>query len=105
MVTVAGCVPVVGGVLLSMIARALQVKLEPNLCLKQPTCETTHANTTESLLSLMLFAHTGDEVYNYFEPEMDWHPFSVMLNESQIPDIHTILDSISLEQRKEMQVR
>ncbi|KAF5828139.1 exostosin-like glycosyltransferase [Dunaliella salina] len=45
----------------------------------------------------------GDDVHNYFEPEMDWRPFSVMLKESQIPEIHTVIESISVEQRKKMQ--
>eukprot|EP00983_Pelagomonas_calceolata_P046230 1140066-Pelagomonas_calceolata.AAC.3 len=34
---------------------------------------------------------------------MDWRPFSVMLKESQIPEINTVIEAISLEQRKKMQ--
>jgi hypothetical protein len=64
----------------------------------------THTNTHTDWNSPCTYTHSGDEVYNYFEPEMDWSPFSVLLKESQIPQINTIIENISLEQRKKMQV-
>lgn len=46
----------------------------------------------------------GDNVYQPFEPELDWNSFGIRVEEKDIPKLHTILASVDEETYKRKQV-
>lgn len=46
-----------------------------------------------------------DFVYQPFEPELDWSQFSLHVPEQDIPRLHEILESVSPERLRQLQVR
>lgn len=46
----------------------------------------------------------GDDIFQPFEPELDWSRFAVQPTESQIPTLHQLLADIGDEQVAQMQV-
>lgn len=46
-----------------------------------------------------------DNVMQPFEPEMDWSEFSLFVPESQIPQLHEILESVSKERINQLQAK
>ncbi len=46
----------------------------------------------------------GDNVYQPFEPELDWNSFGIRVEEKNIPILHTILASMDNETYKQKQV-
>ena len=45
-----------------------------------------------------------DFVLQPFEPELDWRSFSVPVAEAEVPRLHEIIEAISEDKLKEMQV-
>ena len=46
----------------------------------------------------------GDDVYQPFEPELDWASFAVRIPEDQIPHIHEVLENMSEEEYQRRRV-